>query len=80
MLPGSGPPDAAARPSGWWRRALELVALACGGVLVGVAGHRLTGHDAWFLAIPAALAAGWLLRADPTQCVERPQAPKRPGA
>jgi len=59
-----------------WRRVAGLVALAAAGVAVGVVGSGLTGSAAWFLAIPLAIAAGWLAGADPTQCAGDP--PRQP--
>jgi hypothetical protein len=55
------------RPSHLKRAALLL---ACIGVGLGIAliGTSLSGNDLWYLAIPAAIAAGWLFVADPTQC------------
>jgi len=38
------------------------------GLGIGYLGESLTGHQAWYLAIPAALAVGWLFLADPTKC------------
>ncbi len=62
----------------WIRRALALAVLVGAGALVGVVGSRLTGSDGWYLAIPVALAAGWLWRADPTQCQPGPLVPAPP--
>jgi hypothetical protein len=33
-----------------------------------VIGNAFFESEAWFLAIPAAVAVGWLFVADPTQC------------
>lgn len=54
------------------------VLLACfsAGLGIGYLGEALTGHQAWYLAIPAALAVGWMFLADPTKC-EPQQAGKR---
>jgi hypothetical protein len=60
------------------RRAALLVALALAGLAVGVAGHAATGTAWWFVALPIAVAAGWLFVADPTRC-EGPVCPP-PGA
>jgi hypothetical protein len=51
-----------------WPRAAVLAALLALGATLGYAGSLLTGDDAWYLAIPAAVAAGWLALADPTRC------------
>jgi hypothetical protein len=50
------------------RRVLLLAACIGGGLAAGSAGYALTGEQAWFLALPAALAAGWLVVGDPTRC------------
>lgn len=57
-------------------RAVLLLLLACIGLLAGVVGERLTGDSAWFLAIPVAVAIGWLFVADPTACT--PPGGRRP--
>ncbi|WP_187272330.1 hypothetical protein [Zeimonas arvi] len=51
-----------------WRRLFLLLACVAGGLVVGFAGLRATGSSAWFLAVPAFVAAGWLRVADPDQC------------
>jgi hypothetical protein len=50
------------------RRLLLLVACVLGGLAAGFAGHALTGDQAWFLAVPGAVALGWLFVGDPTRC------------
>jgi len=50
-------------------RLLLLLALFAGGAVVGGLGAGVTGNPAWWLAIPVAVAAGWLFVADPTACV-----------
>lgn len=50
------------------RRFLLLIALLGAGAVAGTAGFMLTGSQLWFLCIPAAVGAGWLKVADPTQC------------
>ena len=54
------------------RRAGLLCVCLVAGLGIGFAGQALTGDSAWFLALPACIAAGWFFVADPTQCV-RPQ-------
>jgi hypothetical protein len=64
------------------RRAALLIALACAGLAVGALGQAATGAAWWFLAVPIAVAAGWLSVADPTRCargVGPPPAAKRDG-
>ena len=48
-----------------------LLALAGLGALVGLAVRALGGGDAGFLAMPAAVIAGWLVFADPRECEPR---------
>ncbi len=50
------------------KRLAGLVACVLAGLLVGVIGSAVTGSSVWYLAIPALVAAAWLLIADPTQC------------
>jgi hypothetical protein len=44
-----------------------IVCLGAGG-LIGAAGSALTGNNAWYLAIPVAVAAGWMFFANPVKC------------
>ncbi|MCX8004021.1 MAG: hypothetical protein N2688_03540 [Burkholderiaceae bacterium] len=50
------------------RRLLLLTLLAAAGAAVGAIGQAMSGSAWWFLAVPAAVAAGWLALADPTRC------------
>jgi len=50
------------------RRLAWLLVCLIGGGLVGGAGQYLTGEKAWFLAVPIAVAVGWLFLADPSRC------------
>lgn len=50
------------------RRVLALAACALVGAAVGGVGWWVSGAQAWWLAIVAAVAAGWWFVADPTQC------------
>ncbi len=59
-------------------RAIALVAVLGTGALVGAAGSWLTGNQQWFLAIPAALAVGWLFLANPLACTPEPPASTGP--
>jgi hypothetical protein len=43
-----------------------------GGIALGLAGQAVTGEDAWFLAVPLAVAAGWWRLADPGKCTGPP--------
>ena len=51
------------------RRVVLLTVLLAAGAVVGLLGSWLSGSALWYLAIPVALAVGWLWVADPTQCV-----------
>lgn len=55
-------------------RAALLLACVGAGAAVGAAGLWLGGSGAWFLAVPAAVALGWLFVADPTRCAPGPAA------
>ncbi|MBK7472603.1 MAG: hypothetical protein IPI73_20280 [Betaproteobacteria bacterium] len=63
------------------RRLLLLLGCIALGTVIGWGGFAITGAVAWFLAIPAAIAAGWLVVADPTRCetdIEKKGAGSRP--
>ncbi len=48
---------------------LILLILALGiGLLTGLFGQWMTGDDAWFLALPAAVAIAWFRVADTHPC------------
>lgn len=49
-------------------RALLLLACVSLGSVVGALGLWMGGTGVWFLAVPAAVAVGWLVVADPTAC------------
>ncbi|HEY0857147.1 MAG TPA: hypothetical protein VGE16_08825 [Albitalea sp.] len=55
-----------------------LVCVALG-LAVALAGVFISGHPMWYVAVPAAVALGWLFVADPTAC-ERPAPPVGPEA
>lgn len=50
------------------RRLLWLLACVAVGAGIGAAGAALTGETAWYLAIPAVVALGWLVLANPAEC------------
>lgn len=54
------------------RRIVLLLACIAAGSLVGLLGQAATGQAAWFLAVPVAVALGWLAVADPRQCQPPP--------
>ena len=50
------------------KRLLLLVTCVGAGLAEGIAGAALTGKDEWFLAVPAAVALGWIFVGDPSRC------------
>jgi hypothetical protein len=54
--------------SPWGRRLLWLALCVAGGAAVAAIGFTLTGLQAWALAVPAAVAAGWLVFGTPQHC------------
>lgn len=50
------------------RRLFWLLACTALGLGIGLVGNHLTGDQRWFLALPLALAAGWLFFANPAEC------------
>lgn len=58
-----------------------LVACVLGGAGVAVIGHAWSGQQAWYLALPAAIALGWLFFGTPHECATPGATPgARPGA
>jgi hypothetical protein len=57
------------RPHSTAYRVVALAATIAIGVLAGTIGYLFTGNQAWFLAVPAALAGVWLYIADPSRCL-----------
>jgi hypothetical protein len=51
------------------RRLVWLTGCLAGGLGIGFAGQHFSGEAAWFLAVPACLAAGWLVVANPEACL-----------
>jgi hypothetical protein len=49
-----------------------LLAVLAVGVLLAVSGDWLTGSEYWLLAVPSALATGWLFLANPLACQQPP--------
>ena len=52
-------------------RLFWLLACTALGLGIGLLGMCFTSDPKWFLALPAALTAGWLFFADPSQCTSR---------
>jgi len=50
------------------KRLAWLLACVFAGSIIAIAGESLSGSSAWYVAIPAVVAAGWLFVADPTEC------------
>jgi hypothetical protein len=50
------------------RRLVWLLTCMLAGGGIGLAGMALTGSAYWYLAVPSAIALGWLFIADPTKC------------
>jgi hypothetical protein len=55
-------------PASFRRRLFWLLACTVLGLGIGLLGNRLTSDPRWFLALPAALALGWLFFANPAEC------------
>jgi len=55
------------RRLGWLAGCLAL------GLALGLTGFHFTADSAWFVAIPAVLAVGWFVIADPTRCSPAPR-------
>jgi len=53
------------------RRAVLFVVCLLLGCVVGFVGDAASGSPWWYLAIPGAIAAGWLAVANPESCVAR---------
>ncbi len=68
----NSPEEPAVASGGIHKRLTWLLVCLGVGVLVGVAGSALTDNFYWYLAIPAAVAAGWLVVADPSACEPSP--------
>lgn len=59
------------QPRGHRERLVWLLACVFTGLGVAIIGNLLSESPAWYVAVPAAIAVGWLFLADPTEC-ERP--------
>lgn len=63
--------EAAAAPVSFKRRLFWLLICTVLGLGIGLLGEHLTSDPRWFLALPAALAIGWLFFANPAECEPR---------
>lgn len=59
------------------RRFFLLIACIGVGAVIGVLGQFATGNVWWYLAIPIAVAAGWLWVGTPEQCCPEPESIER---
>jgi hypothetical protein len=51
------------------RRAILFIVCLALGCVVGFVGWYVSGSQWWYLAVPGALAAGWLMVANPERCL-----------
>ncbi len=58
------------------KRLAWLSACVIAGLIIAIFGSSLSGGSIWYLAIPAVVAVGWLLLANPTEC--EPPSNERP--
>jgi hypothetical protein len=65
-MPAPDPPRST--PPRHLRRLAALLACIGIGGVIAVIGNAFSESQAWFLAIPAAVAVGWLFVANPTEC------------
>ena len=68
-----GPPEikATARPASFKRRLFWLLVCTALGLGIGLLGNHFASDPRWFLALPVALAMGWLFFANPAECEPR---------
>ena len=50
------------------KRLFWLLACVSVGLAVALIGVFFTGSPVWYVAVPAAIAVGWLFLANPTEC------------
>lgn len=65
------PQPPSATPPSRMRRLLWLLACASIGTVTGFIGFHFTANQAWFLALPVTLAIGWLIFANPDECMRQ---------
>jgi hypothetical protein len=51
------------------RRLIWLLVCTALGLGTGFVGHYFTANAAWFMALPMAIAIGWLFLANPAECL-----------
>lgn len=61
--------ETAARPATFKRRLFWLLVCTLLGLGIGLLGNHLTSDPRWFLSLPATLAIGWLIFANPEACL-----------
>ena len=59
------------KPASGRRRLALLLGCLTAGAAVALVGSWLVPAQAWWLAVPAAVAISWLVVADPTRCERR---------
>jgi len=59
------------------RRLILLLVCIGAGAVVGVLGQVATDNVWWYLAVPIAVAAGWLWVGTPEQCCPAPERVER---
>jgi hypothetical protein len=64
QVPG---PSRVASPN-YIKRLIWLLACILVGLVIGITGSSLSGNPVWYVAVPAAVGAGWLFFANPTEC------------
>ena len=74
-----GPPRVT--PPNHLKRLAWLLACVFAGLIIAIIGSSLSGSSVWYVAIPAAIAVGWLFLANPTECEPSPckRAKETPG-
>ncbi len=65
-MQASGPPPVTS-PS-LVKRLVWLLACILIGLVIAIIGEALSGSTVWYLAVPAVMAVGWLVLANPTEC------------
>ena len=61
-----GPPPATSPNHG--KRLVWLLACVFVGLVIAIIGAALSGSSVWYVAVPAVVAVGWLVLANPAEC------------